>query len=161
MLIVDRPYLAACFDVSERSISNYAKDGMPGHVGHGKYELAPAVQWFIERSRAKRDETPERTTERVELLRAQKEHVDLIVQQERARLVPSELAARAFAAMQSAAAAGLDMLLDDELARQLAALDDPMKIEALVFARCRAARQSIAARVAEAAAELLAEAAED
>ena len=138
--------LAELFGVSPDMVRKYVNDyGMP-RVGNGKYLLGDCVQWYINRLRLQADgvETSDIAAEKLRLVRAQRQRVELDNKHKRGELLAAEDVSIAINQMAGISAPQLDGLAA-RTAALVAGLDDPGQVQRVLFDECRHIRESTAA----------------
>lgn len=136
--------IAKIFSVTERSITNYRREGMP-QVSRGVFDVRECVAWWSLRieEHTERKTKPKGDTPRDQLARAQTERVLLDIEQLRRSLLPRVETERVLCGVAALVAAQLDGMAP-RLAGVLADLDDPAEIQTVLFREARAVRAAIA-----------------
>ncbi len=143
--MVNTAALAAMIGVSRTQIGFYVEQGMP-KAGIGEFHAPSCIAWLLSRKAStRRSDTGETVFD--QLHRAQRELVELQVEQKRATLLPRELASEALQRVAAAIGEEVDLIAD--CAAELAALDDPGVIQQRLFEISRETRRKIAARLRE------------
>ena len=139
--IVSGLILAEIFGVSDRQVRNYSLSGMPS-AGRDKYDLRDAVKWWANEIKAPAKSTTE-VTARSKLAEAQREKVELEIQEKRGLLIPSQTVQDLFLEV----ATSIASLHDGFGPRNAAILADEMdaaNIQRYLFTEMRNMREEIA-----------------
>lgn len=109
--IVKRETLADVLGLSGVMINRLVKDGMP-REGHGKYDLAKCVQWYIDtwRKRAAGEGHKNIEDEKKALIIAQTKKTELETEKMRAEVLPVEIFVKVINEMAALTATGLDAI---------------------------------------------------
>lgn len=144
-VIVTRDQLAEVLGLKAVTINALVTDGMPRHA-HGRYDLAAAVQWYIETWRKRVDDLKTAggdTSERKRYDAARARQAELQLAERERQLVPAEEVARVLTRVASMVVSTLEAL-PARRATELAQLSEPGPIQSLLTEDVHSVRQSIA-----------------
>ena len=144
--IVPRPMLAEIAGVTERQVTNYAKEGMP-QAARGQFDLRECVPWLMDKARGRAKTTTEASSA-TELNIARRKRIELEMRERSGELVPVEDVRRTVIGIASLVASMLDGFAP-RIADEVAALDNPAEIQKLVFLECRSIRSALAEKARE------------
>lgn len=137
--IVSVSWLAALFHVTEKTIAEWRKLGMP-HYAHGKYRLTDCVVWRRQRDlEAAKGGDGDLTEERRRLIVEQRRGHEIANAQQAEELLPAEEVMTDMLAFASVVASQLDAL-PQRLAPRLVAMDDPEDVRRTLSDECRSIR---------------------
>lgn len=142
--------LADLFRVTERTVMNWRKAGMPARA-RGRYRISDVVQWRLARLEARSE--PGLAAERLELLKARRQRLELENAKTRSEVIDTDLVASVIRSIQQVFAVRLEGLARD-LVDELTATDDAAVTQALLADACRDARKAASANVLALAHEL-------
>jgi len=134
------------FGVSRDMIMKYVSEhGMP-KAGRGTYELLDCFNWYSNRLKLAADggENGDIAEEKLKLVRAQRQRVELENKKKRSELLEAEFVGTVYNKAATTYASQLDGL-GARLASVVAGMDDPGEIQRVIFNECRAIRESTAA----------------
>ena len=134
--------------VTPEMVRRYVNDyGMPRQT-KGKYLLRDCMQWYINRLKitATGGENSDIAEEKLKLVRAQRNRVELDNKKVRSELIDHDTIAGAFNQMGSVFASQLDSL-GARMAGILSGIADPGEIQRILFNECRAIRDTTSATV--------------
>ncbi|MCF4980740.1 hypothetical protein GIW56_22945 [Pseudomonas gessardii] len=158
-VVISKKQLADLIGKSPRWISKLIEDGLPTSGGGGRgvevqIDSEAAINWLIahevRREMGDGDDDDEglssASTEDRLLKRARREKLQIEIDRERGRLIPSETVAQILTSVAAVYATQLDAL-PSRCASQLAVIDDPATIRARVFEETRRIRKSTSDRL--------------
>jgi len=144
---VKREELARILGLSPTMINRLVKDGMP-KISHGRYNLAAAVQWYIQtwRDRAEGGGVGNLWDEKKKQVIAQTQRTELENAKLREEMIPAVMVAHTLNEVAVIVSTQLDGL-GGRVSSQVAALTDPGEVQAVIFDEARAIRRAIAGSI--------------
>lgn len=148
-LIATSATLAGWLGVTPQTLRNWTADGMPGKVGHGRFDLTLVMPWLLARARrAAEARTGTLAMERKRLLVEQARGHRLENERKAAELLPREDVLADIRQYESITADVLGRVPDCAVG-VVAASGDPAAIRRALGVACRQARLELAERVTE------------
>lgn len=146
-VILTGDQLALMLDISREQVMRLVKfDGLPKRA-RGEYPLRECVEWYIHHLRdLNKAGGAQEKAKRMELIEAQKVRTQIANSIQLNELLPAGEVATVFNQVMSTVGSMLDGLAP-RMAAQLAALDDPAKIQKVLFDECRDLRNTAATAV--------------
>ena len=148
--VVSAEVLADCLSVSRPTISKFMKEGMP-KIAFGKFDMKACVSWYVSRITEKAgggDGDSKINKQKLKLVEAQTEKVNLENERSRKEVLPIDLVARTINEIGSIISTQLDGLAP-RCSSQLSTINDPALIQQELFNECRDIRNNIANSITE------------
>ena len=145
------PGIAEVLGVSDKQIRNYVRDGME-QAARGRYDVRACVAWFTEYKAAGRKNQTESTSS-TDLNIARRQRIELDMRRDAGELVALDEVVFTLTEIGTAIAEQLDAL-GPRIAPKVAHIDEPGKIDELIFNEARLVRAEIAAAGDRLAAQL-------
>jgi phage terminase Nu1 subunit (DNA packaging protein) len=138
--------LATLLNLTQQHVANLAQDGIIPKIGHGQYDVIPAVQAYVRYlqglAKGRRMETEEVHAERARLVRAQAARAELEVEQRKGLLLPVIDVLHSWEQLVDAFRARL-LSLPMRLAPRLVAMNESRTIQTALTASVREALQEL------------------